>query len=319
MKNLTTTTETKTVVVERAPISPDLAVQIVQFSLALKNKGRSPESIRTYTGALTTLANKGANLLDPSNVEHIIAKQDEWSLRAKKNYVDWYARFAKFKRFEWEKPTYKAPKKEIIPPPEALIDQFIAGSPRLVSIAYQIGKETATRIGEVVRIQWDDLDTNNKLLAINYPEKGSNTNTYTISESLLLRLNGLPHKTKRILGTATADSIGNMSLTARKALTKSFNNPEFMKLHFHILRHWKLTNLAIETLNPFKVQEFGRHHNVEITMDYIHLAEKIIQKHDSGKWIIKAVTTPEEVLEFGELGYTPYMMFKGVQYVRKQK
>ncbi|MCW4017136.1 MAG: site-specific integrase [Candidatus Bathyarchaeota archaeon] len=313
-------TETKTVAAESGKISPELAVKIVQYELTLKNKGRSPESIRTYTGALKTLANLGANILDPLNVEHVIAKQDRWSLRAKKNYTDWYARFAnKYMHMNWEKPIYKAPDKIAFQPYNIEVEQLIAGSPRSVSIACHIAKETAARIGEVVRIEWVDIDSKNNLIAINHPEKGSYTGVYSASNELMSRIIALPRKTDRILGTASTDSIDNMLLTTRKKLAVNLNNKRFLQLHFHSLRHWKLTKLALETKDPFTVQQFARHHDMKITMKYINLARAIAKQSDSDEWIIRAVKTVDEAIELGQVGFTPYMMIEGVQLVRKRK
>jgi hypothetical protein len=91
-KNLDTATETKTVAAEIGKAQQEIEVKIVQYDIALENKGRSEETRRTYVGALYTLMHKGANLFDPVTVEETIAKQpkEEWSIRAKKNYTDWY-------------------------------------------------------------------------------------------------------------------------------------------------------------------------------------------------------------------------------------
>lgn len=228
--------------------------KIVQYALALKNKGRTSETVRTYIAALHTLANKGANLYDPTNVEEVIAKQQNWTLRAKRNYTDWYAQFAKFLHFEWEKPNYKAPDKTPFIPLESEIDQLISGSSRKVSIALAIGKETAARVGEVVRLKWTDIDTKANSITINEPEKGSNTGTYKVPAELIARVMMLPKSSERVFGKASTDSITNMLNTTRRRLATSFCNPRLARIRFHTLRHWKLTAYAHAIKDPFQVQ-----------------------------------------------------------------
>ena len=56
----------------------------------------------------------------------------------------------------------------------------------------QIAKETAARIGEIVRINWVDLGPQKNTLAINQPEKGSNSGLYKISDELMIHIFKLP-------------------------------------------------------------------------------------------------------------------------------
>ncbi len=295
----------------------ELKGKILQYELFLKNKAKSPETIRTYISALVTLSNKGANLLDPADVEHVIAQQDTWSIRAKKNFVDWYARFCKYLKIVWEKPTYKAQDKKVFYPPELMIDQLIAGTTKKVSIAVAIGKETAARIGEVVRIKWKDVDTDNNILHINYPEKGSNTGSYKISTTLMMRINTLPKVNDRIFGNSSADSIANLLLTARKKIATNLNEPRFLDLHFHILRHWKLTRVAIDTKSPYMVQSVGRHKDIRMSQKYVDLAATIAASKEPGLWEVRPVHSLQEAIELGQIGFMPYLIYEGVQLVRK--
>ncbi len=323
VKNLCSATETKTVAAESIGIRPEVAVEIEltieKYKMTLKNKGRTADAIRTYSSALTTLTNKGADIFDPSSVEHIIANQAAWSLRAKKNYVDWYARFAKYMRYDWEKPIYKAPDKIAFIPYDIEVEQLIAGLPRLASIACHIGKETAARIGEVVEIEWADIDAQNSTIAINHPEKGSYTGIYKVSNELMLRIAKLPKRTRRVLGSTSSDSIANMLLSGRKKLSHNLNNNRFLQIHFHTLRHWKLTKLAYETKDPFIVQQFARHHDMKITMKYINLARAMAKQSDSDEWIIRVVKTLDEAIALGEVGFVPFATIEGVQLFRKHK
>ena len=256
-KNLTQATETKTVAGEIGKREQELKGKTIQYAVTLKNKGKSEETVRTYLGALYTLQRKGANLLNPENVEEIIAKQENWSLRAKRNYTDWYSRFAKFLHLEWEKPNYKAPDKTPFIPLESEIDQLIAGSPRMTSIALQIAKETGARLGEIARLKWIDIDFQANRIAINEPEKGSNCGIYPVSSELITRILSLPRASERILGKGSTNSLTHMLCSARKRLSHNLCNPRLRQIHFHTLRHWAITAYAHKVKDPFMVQIFA--------------------------------------------------------------
>jgi integrase len=317
-KNLIAT-ESKTVAGEESQTQQEAKGKMVQFALALRNKGRTAETIRTYVGALYTLSNRGANLLDPTNVEEVIAKQEKWTQRAKRNYTDWYARFAKFLHIEWEKPNYKAPNKTPFIPLESEIDQLISGSSRKVSIALAIGKETAARIGEVVRLKWTDIDPEANSITINEPEKGSNTEVYKVPAELIARIMMLPKTSERILGKASTDSITNMLTTAKRRLATSFCNPRLARIHFHTLRHWKLTAYAHAIKDPFQVQLFARHKDMKCTMRYIHLERILYQKSDNDEWTVRAVKTVEEASELVKVGFEYVTEIEGFKLFRKRK
>lgn len=318
-KNLTTATETKTVAGETEKAQQELKGKIIQYAITLKNKGKSEQTIRTYLGALCTLQRKGANLLDPENVEEIIAKQETWSIRAKRNYIDWYSRFAKFLHLTWEKPDYKAPVKVPFLPTEAEIDQLISGSPRKVSIALQIAKETAARIGEIVRIKWTDINFQNNLIAINEPEKGSNSGVYKVSNELLTRILKLPKTSDRIFGKGSRDSLTNGLITTKKKLASSFCNPRLLQIHFHTLRHWKLTTYAHLIKDPFQVQLFARHKDMKSTTRYIHLERAIYNASDNDEWIVKAAKTVDEASKLISVGFEYVTEVEGFKLFRKRK
>lgn len=314
-------TEIKTVAGEIGEKQQELRGTILQYALTLKNKGKSASTVQTYLGALYTLIGKGAIILNPSNVEQIIANQETWGIRAKKNYVDWYARFAKYLHIEWEKPIYKAPDKIPFIPTEAEIDQLIGGNPRRVSIVLQIAKETASRIGEVVRIKWTDIDFQRNIITINEPEKGSNTGSFNVSNQIIVRILKLPKTSERIFGEGVAikDSITNMLITARRQLAFSFCNPHLSNIHFHTLRHWAITDYAHKVKDPFLVQIFARHKEMKCTARYIHYEKIIYHTSNNDEWTIRSAKTVDEAIELGKVGLEPFMLIQGVQLLRKRK
>jgi len=304
VKNLDHATETKTVAGEEKTLQ-EIKGKILQYAIYLEDKGKPQSTIHTYVGALNTLIGKGANILSPSSVEHVIAKQQTWSMRAKKNYVDWYARFAKYMHYDWEKPVYKAPDAIPFIPTEKEIDDLIANSPKKLSIALQIAKETASRIGETVRIKWTDIDFERGTIAINEPEKGSNSGTYHVSSELISRIATLPKKSIRIFGSGVAitDSLTNTLITTRRRLSHSFNNPRLLKIHSHTFRHWAITMYAHKVKDPFLVQIFARHKDMKCTSKYIHYEKVIFQSGNKDEWTVRVAKTVQDAVEFVQVGF----------------
>jgi integrase/Zn ribbon nucleic-acid-binding protein len=318
-KNLTTATEIKTVAGEIGKTQQDIKGKIVQFAFKLKTKGKTPETIRTYVGSLYTLINKGADLLDPKHVEEIISKEEHWSIRAKRNYTDWYSRFAKFLNLTWEKPDYNPPNKIPFIPLESEIDQLISGSSKRLSIALQTAKETAGRVGEVLQLRWTDIDTQSNIIAINEPEKGSNSGIYKVSSELISRIVMLPKSSERVFGKGSVKSMTNMLTTTKRRLASSFCNPRLLQIHFHTLRHWKLTTYAHAIKDPFQVQMFARHKDMKSTMRYVHLEKILYQTSDKDEWVAKTAKTVEDACDLVKVGFEYVTDIDGFKLFRKRK
>ncbi|HLC01041.1 MAG TPA: hypothetical protein VJL33_06975 [Candidatus Bathyarchaeia archaeon] len=76
-------------------------------------------------------------------------------------------------------------------------------------------------------------------------------------------LSVLQQELERILGKAPTDSLSNMQATIRKRLAQSFCH-RLAQIHFHKLRHWKITMYAIAVPDQFRVQLFSRHKDLSV-------------------------------------------------------
>jgi integrase len=126
-------------------------------------------------------------------------------------------------------------------------------------------KKQQLALGQIVRINWVDLDPQKNTLAINQPEKGGNSGLYKISDELMIHIFKLPKTNEKIFGKTSTDSMANTFYRVRKKLAFSFCNPRLQQIHFHTLRHWKLTAYAHEMKDPFMVQLFARHKDMKST------------------------------------------------------
>jgi len=100
----------------------------------------------------------------------------------------------------------------------------------------------------------------------------------------------------------------------------NFCNPRLLKIHYHILRHWKLTVYAHEVKDPFMVQMFARHKDIKSTMRYIHCAEVVFKESQSNEWTVRAAKTIEEATELMKVGFEyTEVEFDGVKLFKKRK
>jgi integrase len=136
----------------------DIKGKIVEYCFYMQKRGYAESTIRLHRNALKTLAERGANLMDPESVKEVIARQ-KWSENRRRNVINAYDRFAKYVGLTWEKPFCKARTQKIpFIPTEAELDALIAGTGRKLSAFLQLLKETAMRCGEAKRLKWTDID-----------------------------------------------------------------------------------------------------------------------------------------------------------------
>ncbi|RLG98933.1 hypothetical protein DRO19_03655 [Candidatus Bathyarchaeota archaeon] len=175
----------------------DVKGKILEFAWWMKKHGYSEATIERRTRLLITLVNRGANILNPESVKDTIAKQDGWSLRTKVHAVDVYTCFLKMLGRKWEPPRYKPVKKLPFIPLEEELDALISGCNKKTAAFLQLLKETGMRAGEAWRLEWIDVDFENRLVKVT-PEKCGEPRTINVSNKLLAMLNALPKVSHKV-------------------------------------------------------------------------------------------------------------------------
>lgn len=111
---------------------------------------------------------KGANLSEPESIKAVLASSS-WA-NSTKSVAAAYQKYAVLNNIKWLPPKYAQTRKLPFIPLEKEIDELITCVGRKMSVLLQCLKETGARIGEALRIEWNDVDTEKKTIAINYPE-----------------------------------------------------------------------------------------------------------------------------------------------------
>jgi integrase len=189
VKNLDTTTETKTVMGDKK--NPDAEGQILQHLVYLKNDGKRDTTIEQRDWLPHNLIHRGANFSDPESIKHAIAQADV-SEGFKSLMTTAYDMFAKANGINWKRPGYKQKSPLPFCLHESEIDALINGSGKKLSTLLLTLKETAMRLGEAWQVEWTDLDTESRTLVCNHPEKKSKPIIFKISAQLVEMLQNLP-------------------------------------------------------------------------------------------------------------------------------
>jgi len=299
------------------PDQADIKGKIVEFAFKLKKEGYKRNTIESYSTILKALARKGANLLDPESVKETIANQSITDT-TKHNYVNTYDAFAKIMGYYWKKPKYKPNERIPFIPTESEIDQIIYGTGKKLSAALRIAKETAMRIGEIVRLRWIDVNPKNNLIVINNPEKGSKAGIYKVSNELMSMIMSLPKTSERIFPTSVKPLVSRFCQT-RKRLARKYNNPRLLRITFHTLRHWKATTEYHKTKDILHVKELLRHRNIENTMIYITLEKQLFKSQSNENFHVKVAKNIEEACDLVKVGFEYVTEYQDGKIFRKRK
>jgi integrase len=291
--------------------------QITAYAWELKKNGRTDSTIETITHRLLLLA-KHCNINEPESVKEALATL-KWENSTKHTAVSDYTGYLKYIGKTWTKPRYIIQEKIYFIPTEQEIDSLISASGRTLAPLLQFLKETATRIGEAIAVTWMDIDTNNKTVAINHPEKGSLPRLIPISSKLLTMLNTLP-KTEKPIFLATSSKHG-LRITfedMRKRTAEKLSNPRLMKIHFHTFRHWKATTEFLKLKDGYYVRALLGHKTATMTDRYINIAKALLHHQEDG-YTAKVAQTKEEICELIEAGFEHHDDIDGLHIYRKRK
>jgi len=288
---------------------------IVTFAWKLQREGYSESTIKTYVDAMKILVRKGADIFNPTSVKDIVARQRSWNNTSKFNYVNFYDAFARIMEISWQKPRYRPVEKLPFICQERHIDQLVYSAGKKMGTVLLVIKETALRIGEVLGLLWENIDSENNRIILNNPEKRGRSRIFKVSEELISRLWALPRKSEKVFGNSNRHNYEAAFLRLRKRLTAQQKNPVFKRITFHSIRHWKATMLYHQTKDILYVMKFLGHRNIKNTLVYTQLVEFTSEKD----FYVKTAKTVEEACELAKSGFTHFTTIEGIQVFRKPK
>jgi integrase len=225
-----------------------------------------------------------------------------------------YQKYAVLNNIKWLPPKYVQTRKLPFIPLEKEIDEFIACVGRRMSVLLQCLKETGARIGEVLRIEWNDVDSEKKTIAINHPEKHGNTRVVKVSDKLIAMLSWLPRDRSKVFGSSF-QAAHNSFNAQRKNAAEKLGNPRILQIHFHTFRHWRATMEYHRTKDILKVMRLLGHKNIANTLIYTQLVEF----EDDDKYCTAVANNVQEARKLLETGFEYVCSHNETMLFRKRK
>jgi integrase len=308
-KKLDSATETKTVAGELQSSQGKL----VEFAWKMKKRGLASSTIENRTRYLSRLISKGAELLNVDSVETVLATE-EWTPSNKRELVRSYKAFCNAFKIEWEPVKVNYEPRQPFIPLETEIDQLIAGCGKRTGTYLQVLKDTGARTGEVSKLKWTDVNSQNNTISINNPEKGSLGRTVKVQPKTIAMINAMPKKYGAYIFNPNWYSVRSSFYLTRRKLARTLQNPRINQIHFHTLRHWKATTEYAKTRDILHVKQLLGHKKLENTMIYTHMIN-----FESDEWNSAAAQTLDEAKKLVEAGFDYVTEMDGFKLFRKRK
>ena len=282
----------------------------INLLINMKNNGYSDYSIKT-TKTLLKHLNEHTGLANPEAVKAYVAnlkKRDgtEVTKAYKRGLIQAYARYCKFKKIQWEKPTYRPEETSIQPPTEEKIKMLISASQKLLSLKLQISYETGLRPVELTGnrgLMVKDIHVDNQTITPT-SAKGCNARPpIKISKELtaLLNLYILKNNMKptQRLFTTSPTKYGDYFRRVRARVAQKTGDQSFLTIRLYDLRHAYATRQLRRTQNAEKVRIIMGHKRLNTTQRYLHLLDL-----DNDKWECEFATNKEEAKKLIEANFT---------------
>jgi integrase len=315
--------ETKNLVAEQQKMEvpqrneADLKSAIVNFLWKMQKDNRSSDTIRVYGYSLRQLVNAGVDLFNPESFLDKMALLT-WPEKRKYSLAKAYRSFLKANKIEAELPTYKFTRPLPYVPCEEFLDQLIACCGVQMAAFLQTLKETGARPGEAWRIEWNDIDIENRKIHISQPEKGCNARLLRITPKLLNMLLALPRdsKRKRIFSYKSRDMAWKTFSRMRQKAIRKLGNEELRKIDFYTFRYWRAT-MEYRRLHDFGAVMILLGHK---SLKYVLLYAQLSDSYDlNGGYVCKEATNRVEAKQLIEDGFEYVMDKDGVSLFRKLK
>jgi integrase len=315
-------TETKNLAAEQKQMEVprrkvDLKGAVIDFLWQLKRENYSEDTIRAYGCNLQMLAVLGVQLFDPQSFIDKMTELPKTDTR-KYNLRKTYKCFLNHHGIETKLPKYKVTRPLPYVPPTAFLDQLIACATGQLSVLLQVLRETGARPGEAFKLEWEDIDIEQRKINISHPEKGCNPRILPISANLINALLGLPRmKENFIFSYKNKNYAGKTFRQIRQRAIHKLGNQELRKIDFYTFRYWRAT------MEYRKYGDFGSvmvllgHKSLRYVLLYAQLSKNY--EHSGDGYVVREATNKAEAKALLEDGFEYVMDKGGVSLFRKLK
>ena len=203
-------------------------------------------------------------------------------------------------------------------PTEEQAKMLINGLPKTLMVLCQTMFETGCWIGEAVKIEWSDINEETHTVAINHPEKGSNSRINKVSRELIDLLMSMQKKHGTYVFNPKPRAFDGNFNRQRAKLAAKWQQPNIKKIHFHTFRHLRGT-LDIHNHVPlFEVKTRLGHRCISNTEKYVHWNQQLYHERND-RYNFAAASTIEQVQPLIENGFEYVCDLEGMKLFRKPK
>ncbi|MBF0472430.1 MAG: site-specific integrase, partial [Nitrospirae bacterium] len=138
-----------------------------------------------------------------------------------------------------------------------------AASPEWVKEIIVFALNTGMRRGEILNLEWKDLDFSRRLITVQKSKNGEKR-SIPMSNIILVML-----KDRKIIDIGLR--VFSVTETAmRMGFDRALNKANIENFHFHDLRHTFATRLVQNSVDLYKVKELLGHKSIQMTVRYAH-------------------------------------------------
>jgi len=224
-----------------------------------------------------------------------------WTSESKRVALDVVCQYAEFLGIPIEKPRFRVyHNRELYVPSPEMVRQLIYRIRNVkLRAAVLIAVETGATLSEVWRLTWKDVNFQSKTITIT-GVKGHRTWKYPISNELAALLMQIPRNGERIFNLKKPRYINDSLRKYKIRLAKETGNQDFLKIHFHTLRHFAISWKYFKTKDIVETQRFARHCNIQNTLKYVHIVKSWIQEN---QYDVVYAESKEDLTKYLSIGY----------------
>ncbi|MDZ5472678.1 site-specific integrase [Bacillus sp. 31A1R] len=139
------------------------------------------------------------------------------------------------------------------------------------TLAFALISFLGFRIIELYRLRWEDINLGTKTIAVQ--SKGNKSHTLPISDVIYKLINKIPFEDR--IGFIFRKSNDEKEKTFKFRIENAFSLYKILadwdlEGGPHLLRHWYITSLARQNVEPVDVRTLARHDSLKTTSKYIH-------------------------------------------------
>lgn len=198
----------------------------------------------------------------------------KWVDKSKALALKAVQQYAKFKGFQIDVPRLRVyDNAEVYVPSPQMIRQLTYRIRKIpLRSAVLLAVETGASASEVLGLTWKDVNLANKTVTIK-GVKGHRTMSYPVSDELAILFSQIPRDRDRVFPQKTPNGLGDSLRDYVQRLAKETGNPDYLKVHFHTLRHFAISWRYFKTKDIVETQRFARYCNIQNTLKYVHIVK----------------------------------------------